>query len=332
MLGGSVVVESVFALPGLGRLAYEAVVQRDLNTLLGIVFVSALLVIAVNFVVDLLYARLDPRIGAGAREHARPLPPQPRRARRPAAAPPRGGRGALGALPVPEGSPQPRGPAPAMAASPTRASRSAPTTPGATSRPRSSTARASRSLIGLVATLISIAIGIVVGALAGYYGGWVDDALMRVAEAFQTLPNFLLLLVFVAVFGSDITTVTVAIGLVSWPAPARLTRAEFLTLRSREFVAGLPGPRHARREDHLPGDPAERAAARDRLRERRHGDRHPAGERPRLPRRCPTPTSPPGATSSGPAAACCGRNGTSRPSRASRSCSPCSPSRSSGRA
>jgi len=62
MLGGSVVVESVFALPGLGRLAYESVVQRDLNTLLGIVFVSALLVISVNFVVDLIYARLDPRI------------------------------------------------------------------------------------------------------------------------------------------------------------------------------------------------------------------------------------------------------------------------------
>ena len=65
MLGGSVVVESVFALPGLGRLAYESVVQRDLNTLLGIVFVSALLVITVNFVVDLLYARLDPRIATG---------------------------------------------------------------------------------------------------------------------------------------------------------------------------------------------------------------------------------------------------------------------------
>ncbi|GIX11333.1 ABC transporter permease [Elioraea sp.] len=64
MLGGSVVVESVFSLPGLGRLAYESVVQRDLNTLLGIVFVSAILVIAVNFVVDLLYAKLDPRITA----------------------------------------------------------------------------------------------------------------------------------------------------------------------------------------------------------------------------------------------------------------------------
>jgi peptide/nickel transport system permease protein len=66
MLGGSVVVESVYSLPGLGRLAYESVVQRDLNTLLGIVFVSALLVIVVNFIVDLAYARLDPRITSGA--------------------------------------------------------------------------------------------------------------------------------------------------------------------------------------------------------------------------------------------------------------------------
>lgn len=62
MLGGSVVVESVFAIPGLGRLAYESVMQRDLNTLLGVVFVSAVLVITINFVVDLLYAWLDPRI------------------------------------------------------------------------------------------------------------------------------------------------------------------------------------------------------------------------------------------------------------------------------
>lgn len=62
LLGGSVVVESVFSLPGLGRLAYESVVQRDLNMLLGIVFASTLLVILVNLAVDLVYARLDPRI------------------------------------------------------------------------------------------------------------------------------------------------------------------------------------------------------------------------------------------------------------------------------
>ena len=59
---------------------------------------------------------------------------------------------------------------------------------------------------------------------------------MRITEAFQTLPNFVLLLVLVAVFGSTLTTVTIAIGVVSWPAPARLTRAEFLSLRNREFV------------------------------------------------------------------------------------------------
>jgi peptide/nickel transport system permease protein len=91
-------------------------------------------------------------------------------------------------------------------------------------------------LIGGVATIIAILIGIVIGAVAGYYGGWVDNVLMRVTEAFQTLPNFLLLLVLVAVFGSNLTTVTIAIGVVSWPAPARLTRAEFLSLRNREFV------------------------------------------------------------------------------------------------
>ena len=62
MLGGSVVIESIFAIPGLGRLAYDSVVQRDLNTLMGIVFVSAILVIVINFVVDLFYSQLDPRI------------------------------------------------------------------------------------------------------------------------------------------------------------------------------------------------------------------------------------------------------------------------------
>jgi len=62
LFGGSVVVESVFSLPGIGRLAYDSVVARDLNTLLGIIFVSTIVVILVNLVVDLLYARLDPRI------------------------------------------------------------------------------------------------------------------------------------------------------------------------------------------------------------------------------------------------------------------------------
>ncbi|MFL9925350.1 ABC transporter permease [Herbaspirillum lusitanum] len=90
--------------------------------------------------------------------------------------------------------------------------------------------------IGLVATSIAAFIGLVLGAVAGFYGGWIDDVLMRVTEAFQILPNFLLLLVLVAVFGSDITTVVLSIGVVSWPPVARLTRSEFLSLRHREFV------------------------------------------------------------------------------------------------
>ncbi len=91
-------------------------------------------------------------------------------------------------------------------------------------------------LIGFFATSVAILIGIFIGAIAGYYGGIVDDILMRITEAFQTLPNFLLLLVLVAVFGSTLWVVTLAIGIVSWPAPARLTRAEFMSLRGREFV------------------------------------------------------------------------------------------------
>lgn len=66
MLGGSVVIESVFAIPGLGRLAYESVLARDPALLMGIILFSALLVIAVNLAVDLLYAALDPRVGHSA--------------------------------------------------------------------------------------------------------------------------------------------------------------------------------------------------------------------------------------------------------------------------
>jgi peptide/nickel transport system permease protein len=65
MLGGAVVVESVFSLPGLGRLAQEAVVQRDLNMLLGITVMSSILVVVVNLAIDIIYARLDPRIDVG---------------------------------------------------------------------------------------------------------------------------------------------------------------------------------------------------------------------------------------------------------------------------
>ena len=91
-------------------------------------------------------------------------------------------------------------------------------------------------IIGLVASLVATTIGVGIGAAAGYYGGLVDDVLMRFTEIFQTIPNLIFLLALVAVLGPKIEHVVIGIGLISWTSVARLVRAEFMTLREREFV------------------------------------------------------------------------------------------------
>ena len=91
-------------------------------------------------------------------------------------------------------------------------------------------------LIGIAATAAALGIGLLVGALAGYFRGWIDDVLMRFTEVFQTIPNFIFVIVLVAIFKPKIETIVVTIGIVSWPPIARLVRAEFLSLREREFV------------------------------------------------------------------------------------------------
>ncbi|GAB7544135.1 ABC transporter permease [Cupriavidus sp. CuC1] len=103
-------------------------------------------------------------------------------------------------------------------------------------------------LIGLVSTALASTVGITVGAIGGYYRGWVDMALMRVTEVFQTVPKFVLAVVLVAIFKPSVATAVFAIGVVSWPPTARLVRAEFLVLREREFVlaGGAIGMSHAR--------------------------------------------------------------------------------------
>ena len=90
--------------------------------------------------------------------------------------------------------------------------------------------------IGLTATAAAVGIGTAIGALAGYLGGWVDDVLMRLTEVFQTIPNFIFVIVLVAIFKPSIRTTVLAIGIVSWPSIARLVRAQCLSLRRREFV------------------------------------------------------------------------------------------------
>ncbi len=91
-------------------------------------------------------------------------------------------------------------------------------------------------LVGAVSTAASLALGVVLGALAGYAGGWVDDAIMRFTEFFQTVPSFILAVVLVAIFTPSITSIVVSIAIVSWPPVTRVVRAEFMTLRNREFV------------------------------------------------------------------------------------------------
>ncbi|MDB5527074.1 MAG: Binding-protein-dependent transport system inner rane component family protein 28 [Devosia sp.] len=90
--------------------------------------------------------------------------------------------------------------------------------------------------VGLAATALGLTVGVVVGAVAGYFGGWVDDVLVRIIEIFQTLPNFVLLVVLVAIAQPSALTVTVAIAIVSWPMVARLTRAEFRAIRAKDYV------------------------------------------------------------------------------------------------
>ena len=91
-------------------------------------------------------------------------------------------------------------------------------------------------IVGCAAALLSALIGITMGALAGFYRGWVEEVLMRITEFFQVLPTLLFSMVLVALFGASLPMITFSIGVVSWTAVARITRAEFLKIRELEYV------------------------------------------------------------------------------------------------
>src|SRR5260221_14249133 len=90
--------------------------------------------------------------------------------------------------------------------------------------------------IGLAAAAAAVVVGIGVGAIAGYCGGWADELLMRLTEAFQTVPSFVLALGLVAVLGPAASSVVIAIAATSWTGTARVLRAEVLSLKERPFV------------------------------------------------------------------------------------------------
>ena len=90
--------------------------------------------------------------------------------------------------------------------------------------------------VGASAAAICVIIGIAVGAAAGFYGGLLDEGLMRITEFFQVLPALLFAMALVSLFGPSLVTISVAIGVVSWPPVARLTRAEFLRIKEFDYV------------------------------------------------------------------------------------------------
>lgn len=91
-------------------------------------------------------------------------------------------------------------------------------------------------MVGFVAIGIATAIGIVLGAIAGFYRGWVDTVIMRVVDVMLSIPTFFLILAVIAFLTPSIWNIMIVIGLTSWMGVTRLVRAEFLSLRNREFV------------------------------------------------------------------------------------------------
>jgi peptide/nickel transport system permease protein len=100
--------------------------------------------------------------------------------------------------------------------------------------------------VAVTAVLFQLLIGVTIGAMAGYMGGWVDNLLMRITDIFLSMPGFFLLLIVSGVLGGTLLTLILLIGALNWMTVARLLRAEFLSLKEREFVVaarcvGTPG-------------------------------------------------------------------------------------------
>jgi peptide/nickel transport system permease protein len=92
-------------------------------------------------------------------------------------------------------------------------------------------------MVGFIAVGIATLIGVIVGAVSGYYGGWVDELMMRFVDVMLTFPSFFLILAVIAMLEPSIVNVMIVIGITGWMGVARLVRAEFLSLKERDFVA-----------------------------------------------------------------------------------------------
>lgn len=90
--------------------------------------------------------------------------------------------------------------------------------------------------VGFVAAGVSVVLGTIIGSIAGYFGGWVDDALMRFTEIIMAFPTFFLLLTIISIVERSIFNIMLVIGVTSWPGLARMVRGQILSLREQEFT------------------------------------------------------------------------------------------------
>ncbi|MED4160825.1 ABC transporter permease [Shouchella clausii] len=91
-------------------------------------------------------------------------------------------------------------------------------------------------LVGIAAVAVAGFIGVTIGIVSGYYGGWVDSFFMRLVDSFLSIPNILFALVILSVFGPSVWTLIIVLGVTNWVNYARLVRGEVLSLKEREFV------------------------------------------------------------------------------------------------
>jgi len=91
-------------------------------------------------------------------------------------------------------------------------------------------------LVGVVAVLISVVIGLIMGAMAAYYGGWWDSIVMRLADIFLAFPYILFAITLMAIFGGGLYTIFLAIGVLGWPSIARVFRSSILSVKENEYV------------------------------------------------------------------------------------------------
>ena len=255
-VGANVVVETVFSWPGLGRLLVQAVASSDYPLAQGAFFLIAVVLVTMNFVADLLYGVLDPRVSHGSAAEIAATQRRARAARGVASLRAllrdpftRGRRDDLRRLhlrrdlrrrdrdarpdrdPVPRQRTRRREP-PAGRRVPARHHQS---------RPRHLLAarlrqRAARSSSALTAAVVVVAIGTLVGLLSGYFGGWIDSMLMRLADVALAIPFLPFVIVLAAFLRPSTWNVVLAVALLLWPNTARVIRSQVLTVRERAYV------------------------------------------------------------------------------------------------